>query len=123
MGAVSGRVSVVPAASVEPIELPRGSWSKLLVTGSRVGSASTLGCSLFTPGTVTALVRHETEETAYVVSGSGEVQLEDGAVPFTAGDALHVPAGLWHAVANTGDEDVVMVFGFPHPDYPPTERR
>jgi hypothetical protein len=24
---------------------------------------------------------------------------------------------------NDGDEDVVMVFGFPHPDYPPTERR
>ena len=36
---------------------------------------------------------------------------------------LHVPAGIWHAVANTGDEDVIMVFGFPHPDYPPTERR
>ncbi len=33
-----------------------------------------------------------------------------------------MPAGVWHAVANTGDEDVVMVFGFPHPDYPPTAR-
>jgi hypothetical protein len=26
-------------------------------------------------------------------------------------------------VANTGDEDMVMIFGFPYPDYPPTERR
>ena len=32
------------------------------------------------------------------------------------------PHGLT-VVVNTGDEDVVMVFGFPHPDYPPTERR
>ena len=40
-----------------------------------------------------------------------------------AGQALHIPPGLWHAVANTGDEDVMMVFGFPYPDYPPTERR
>ena len=34
-----------------------------------------------------------------------------------------IPADLWHAVANTGEKDVIMVFGFPHPDYPPTERR
>jgi oxalate decarboxylase/phosphoglucose isomerase-like protein (cupin superfamily) len=34
-----------------------------------------------------------------------------------------VPAGEWHAVANTGDEPVLMVFAFPHPDYPPTQRR
>ena len=51
------------------------------------------------------------------------VALDEGAVAFAAGEAVHIPAGVWHAVANTGDEDVVMVFGFPHPDYPPTERR
>ena len=43
--------------------------------------------------------------------------------PERAGAALHSPAGVWHAVANPGREDVVMVFGFPHPDDPPTERR
>jgi len=68
-------------------------------------------------------VRHETEEVAIVVQGQGELRLEDGVVPFDTGDGLHIPAGVWHAVANTGAEDVVMVFGFPHPDYPPTERR
>ena len=67
-------------------------------------------------------MRHETEEVAYVVAGAGRARLDEGAVGFRAGDALHIPAGVWHAVANTGDEDVVMVFGFPHPDYPPTER-
>ncbi len=116
MGAV---VTVVPLDRVEPIQLPRGSWSRILVRGA----ASALGYSVFTPGTVLAPVRHETEEVAYVVSGSGEIRLDEGAVSFREGDALHVPAGTWHAVANTGDEDVVMVFGFPHPDYPPTERR
>jgi quercetin dioxygenase-like cupin family protein len=72
---------------------------------------------------VLAPVKHETEEVAYVVSGSGELRLDEEAIPFAEGDAVHIPAGLWHAVANTGDTDVVMVFGFPHPDYPPTERR
>ena len=87
------------------------------------GEESSLGYSVFTPGTVLTSVCHETEEVAYVVSGSGELRLDDGAVPFSEGDALRIPAQLWHAVANTGDENVVMVFGFPYPDYPPTERR
>jgi len=87
------------------------------------GEQSSLGYSVFTPGTELTPVCHETEEFAYVVSGTGELRLDDGTVPFREGDALHIPAGLWHAVANTGEEDVVMVFGFPHPDYPPTERR
>jgi quercetin dioxygenase-like cupin family protein len=119
-----GVVTTVALAEVEPIELPHGSWSRMLVTSSTAGrNASSLGYSVFTPGTELAPVRHETEEVAYVVSGSGELRLDDEAVPFREGDALHIPAGVWHAVANTGEEDVVMVFGFPHPDYPATERR
>ena len=114
---------VVALESVAPIDLPNGSWSRMLVTDARVSdNASSLGTSVFTPGTVLQPVRHETEEVAYVVSGTGEIRLDDEAVSFRQGDALHIPAGVWHAVANTGDEDVVMVFGFPHPDYPPTER-
>jgi quercetin dioxygenase-like cupin family protein len=119
-----GAVTVVALDSAEPIELPHGSWSRMLVTRERVsGNASSLGYSVFTPGAVLAPVKHDTEEVAYVVSGSGELRLDDETVPFRKGDALHIPAGVWHAVANTGDSEVVMVFGFPHPDYPPTERR
>jgi len=119
-----GAVTTVRLDEVEPIELPQGSWSRMLVTADRVvGNASSLGYSVFTPGTVLGPVKHETEEVAYVVSGTGELRLDQEAVPFGAGDAVHIPAGVWHAVANTGDSDVVMVFGFPHPDYPPTERR
>jgi quercetin dioxygenase-like cupin family protein len=119
-----GAVAVVHLDTVEPIELPQGSWSRMLITTGRVkGNAASLGYSVFTSGTVLAPVKHEAEEVAYVVSGSGELRLDDGAVPFRTGDALHIPAGVWHAVANTGADDVVMVFGFPHPEYPPTERR
>ena len=118
-----GPVTVVPLESAEPIELPQGSWSRMLVTGARVdGNASSLGYSVFTPGTVLTPVKHETEEVAYVVAGSGELRLDDEAVPFREGDAVHIPAGTWHAVVNSGDTDVIMVFGFPHPEYPPTER-
>ncbi len=114
----------VALEDVEPIQLPGGSWSRMVLNDKTVsGNASSLGYSVFTPGCVTAMVAHETEEVAYVLSGSGELRLDGGRVPFAAGQGLFVPAGIWHAVANTGSEDVIMVFGFPHPDYPPTERR
>jgi quercetin dioxygenase-like cupin family protein len=117
-------VRTVPLASVERIDLPGGSWSRMVVTDRSVnGNTSSLGYSVFTPGTATAPVAHETEEVAYVLNGSGELRLDSDAVAFTAGDGLFIPAGVWHAVANTGAEDVAMVFGFPHPDYPPTQRR
>jgi len=124
VGAVTETVTVVPLAAVEPIPLPNGSWSRMLLTRDTAdGIVSSLGYSVFAPGTVLGAVRHDAEEVAYVVAGRGELRTDDGAVPFAAGEAIHIPAGLWHAVANTGGEDVVMVFGFPHPAYPPTERR
>lgn len=116
-------VRAVAADDVERIELPGGSWSRMIVTDKSVdGNVSSLGYSVFTPGTTTSPVAHETEEVAYVLSGAGELQLDSDTVAFRAGDGLFIPARVWHAVANTGDEDVAMVFGFPHPDYPPTER-
>jgi quercetin dioxygenase-like cupin family protein len=125
MGALADRgPRAIPLNDVDPIPLPGGSWSRMVLTDRTVsGNRASLGYSVFTPGCVTALVKHEVEEVAYVISGHGELQLEGGAtMPFEADQGLFVPSGTWHAVANTGDEDVVMVFGFPHPDYPPTAR-
>ena len=125
MGAVGQpAITVVTRDEVDPIPLPNGSWSRMVLTRETApGIAGSLGYSVFTPGTATGMVSHEVEEIAFVLAGSGEVQTDADPAPFRAGQALHIPAGLWHAVVNTGDEDVVMVFGFPHPDYPPTVRR
>ena len=122
MGRLSG-VEVVSLDEVPPIDLPGGSWSRVLLTGERVGSSSALGFSKFAARTSTAMLSHSTEELAYVLTGQGELRLDGETVPYAAGSALFIPAGVWHVVANTGDTPVTMVFAFPHPDYPPTERR
>ncbi|MFQ5409147.1 MAG: cupin domain-containing protein [Anaerolineales bacterium] len=117
-------VRVVKLEAVEPIPLPNESWSKMVLTDKTVeGNTSSLGYSVFRPGTELASVSHEVEEVAYVIAGCGELRLEDGVAPFEPHDALYIPPNTWHAVANTGDTDVIMVFGFPYPDYPPTERK
>jgi quercetin dioxygenase-like cupin family protein len=119
----SDGVAAIPVESVDPIDLPGGSWSRIMLSGTSVGAGTAFGVSSFAPGTTTALMTHESEELAYVVSGTGHLQMEDDVVPYTAGTALYIPAHVWHAVVNTGNEPVVMVFAFAHPEYPPTERR
>lgn len=124
MNGSNGGVTVVPLDQVNEIPLPNGSWSKMALTGDTVsGIVSSLGYSVFTPGTELTMVSHEVEEVAFVVAGTGELRTEQGAIPFKAGDAIHIAPRLWHAVFNTGDENLIMVFGFPYPAYPPTERK
>lgn len=118
------QAGVISLHDVDPVELPMGSWSRLLVTQRTVtGNASTMGYSVFKPGLVAADLSHSVEELAFVVGGQGTVRLEDDQLEVQAGQALFIPARTWHTVVNDGDEDLVMVFSFPSPDYPPTERR
>ena len=100
---ISHGVRVVPLEDVAPIELPGGSWSRVLLTGDRVGSATALGVSSFAPGTATAMLCHEAEELAYVLSGRGELRLEDEAVPYGPGSALYIPAGVPHGWTDIAD--------------------
>jgi quercetin dioxygenase-like cupin family protein len=116
-------VRVVKLDAVESIPLPNDSWSKMVITDKTiVGNTSSLGYSVFRPGTELVSVSHDVEEFAYVISGNGELRLVENVVLFEPHDALYIPPNTWHAVVNTGDTDVIMVFGFPHPDYPRTER-
>ncbi len=118
------RAKVVSLEDVDPVELPMGSWSRLLVTADTVeGNSSTIGYSIFKAGLVAADLSHSVEELAFVVSGRGVIRLEDDELGVRAGQALFIPARMWHTVVNDSDEDLAMVFSFPLPDYPPTERR
>ena len=118
------RITIVPIDQVDEIPLPNGSWSKMVLTGERVeGIVSSLGYSVIKPGTELSMVSHETEELVFVLSGAGELRTERGSVLVEEGVAIHIPPRLWHAVVNTGEENLVMVFGFPYPAYPPTERK
>ncbi len=59
--------------------------------------------------------RHDkTEEIAYFLSGEGVLTVfEDGSpedVPVRAGYVTYTPPGSWHAIKNTGEEPLTLVF-------------
>ena len=114
-------VKVVTLSEGEKIDLPKKSWSCHLLTGKSVGSKKTmLGLSTFTPGTDTPQKVHDVEELCWVLKGSGSITVNDEEIKYSAPCALYIPPGVPHGVRNNGEEDVVMVYVFSYPGYPPT---
>ena len=117
-------LTIVSAEQTEQNQFEGGSWSRLFIDRDHIaGAESTMGLSHFPPGAVTDPIRHEIEEVCLVVKGSGEMRTGAGDVAFKAGQAMHIPAGQWHCIANTGDSDVEMVFSFPAASYPKTDKK
>jgi quercetin dioxygenase-like cupin family protein len=56
------------------------------------------------------------EETMLVLNGAGRLWTEDGLVEMKVGDALLVPAGLFHLVMNATDEPLRLACFFPVAD-------
>jgi mannose-6-phosphate isomerase-like protein (cupin superfamily) len=49
------------------------------------------------------------EEIYFVLSGSGEIRVEDESRQVGPGDATWIPVGSLHALKNNGDEDCVIL--------------
>ena len=98
-------------------EVPLGStgailW-KLLVTGERTQSRGIVtGIAQLPPGAQLQLHHHEPEETYYVVSGQGEIEIDGYTTPVGPGCAIYIPAGARHALRCTGSEPLFFVFSF-----------
>ena len=52
------------------------------------------------------------DEFLVVMSGSGEVHTNTGREPSKAGDVIYTPRGNRHGFDNTGDEDVLLIWGW-----------
>jgi quercetin dioxygenase-like cupin family protein len=55
------------------------------------------------------------EETQFILSGSGELLLDEGAKPVRAGDVVVLTIGTGHDLRNTGSEDLRVVGFFAAP--------
>lgn len=67
-------------------------------------SKLSLGMSEIDPGSSSSYHRHgEMEEIFYVLSGTGEIRVEDERAAIDPGSVVCVPAGLCHQLINTGE--------------------
>lgn len=72
-----------------------------------------LGWTVLPPGARHDRHRHhEADEFFIVLQGSGMVYTDTSREPAGKGDVVFTPRGHWHGFDNTGDEDVVLVWGW-----------
>ena len=72
-----------------------------------------VGRTVLEPGARHERHRHpRCDEFLVVMSGRGEIYLDEGEAPSQAGDVIFTPAGHWHGFNNTGDEDVLLIWGW-----------
>ena len=78
---------------------------KLLITGERTESSGLVtGIAQLPSGAQLLLHHHEPEETYYVVSGRGEMEIDDHTSAVGPGCAIYIPANARHALRCTGSE-------------------
>ena len=56
-----------------------------------------------------------TEETQYIISGSGELLLDEGPLPLRPGDVVVLKQGVAHDLRSTGSEDLQVIAFFSEP--------
>ncbi|QRP42645.1 cupin domain-containing protein [Amycolatopsis sp. FDAARGOS 1241] len=97
----------------------------LLLSGTNVPEIQNcLGVATIPPGAPrTETIAHATSEVMYVAQGVGRLHTDQGVLDFERGQAIFIPAASWHALENTGTEDLVSVFSFPSPSRPSTQAK
>jgi quercetin dioxygenase-like cupin family protein len=87
---------------------------QFLIDGRDAGAEGlVVGRTVLPPG-----ARHERhlhpdcDEFLVVMSGHGEIHTNTGREPSQAGDVIFTPRGNYHGFVNTGDEDVLLIWGW-----------
>jgi mannose-6-phosphate isomerase-like protein (cupin superfamily) len=87
-------------------------------TQNLVGGASPIQATSFSLGYVTLEPKggqvpwhnQEQEEIYFVVAGTGQMCLGDECQELRAGEAVYIPAGVFHQLTNVGDEPLTMIY-------------
>jgi len=87
---------------------------QFLIDERRTGSTGlVVGRTVLPPGARHERHRHPNcNEFLVVMTGSGRIYTDEGTEPSKAGDVVFTPAGHWHGFDNTGDEEVLLIWGW-----------
>jgi quercetin dioxygenase-like cupin family protein len=80
-----------------------------------------LGQQWLQPGERVLDHTHPCEEVLHFLSGNASVRLGESFYPVSAGDSVHIPAGVLHGFTNSGETELHLLVIFPAPVFAPTE--
>ena len=94
----------------------KGVWFNAIFGGKTPTKSLNVGIAWMDPGSaspVTGFVKHDWEETEYVISGRGIVECEDKKFDLKPGVAFYVREDVAHRLINTDDEPLVVLSVYP----------
>ncbi len=117
---IAPRPAIVDQADLEweggegaSLDAGKGIRWKLLITGERTETRDlATGIAEVAPGAELMHHRHEPAEIYFIISGRGEMDIEDRLQSVGPGCAVYIPPDVRHAVRCTGAEPLVLVFAF-----------
>jgi len=107
--------------SVETVELtssttPDAAWvGGFFAYGGEGADKSTVIYFAVPPGKRLGRHTDTAEETQFILSGSGQLLLDDGAKPISSGDVVVLTEGTFHDLHNTGSDDLRVIGFFSSP--------
>ena len=87
-------------------------WKILISSEKESSNGLVTGLAELPVGARLPLHHHEPDESYYVVSGRGKVEIDGHEAEIGPGSAMYVPSNAKHAVQCTGEEPLVFVFTF-----------
>ncbi len=99
-------------------DIPGRTYPARRLTRNLVGGASPIQCRHFSMGYVVLEPdggqvpwhNHDQEEVYFVLEGTGEMCLGAERRQVTAGQAVHIPSGVFHQMTNVGPEPLKMMY-------------
>jgi mannose-6-phosphate isomerase-like protein (cupin superfamily) len=99
------------AKSVEPLRSKHGEVVHELIGNSAGGTATySLAEIVIPPGKASLKHYHPVaEESYYILSGTGRMEMDDDTVTLTAGDSVAILPEQVHQIFNAGETDLVLL--------------
>ncbi len=88
-------------------------WKILVSGGNTPSKAMTMGVGEIPPGASLLRHHHTPEEIYYVLSGEGNIEIDDKMYPIATGSAIFIPSNARHRTTNTGAVPLRFTFIFP----------
>jgi len=98
--------------SAVPAQQHPDRWSKNLVGTADIPTTNgfNLGVAEYHATDFSQVQVHEDQEALYVVSGEGEIKLEDEVLALKPGTGVYVGPGVSHSTRRTGEAPVKVVY-------------
>ncbi len=118
---------VIAPGEGEVLEMHGPTAGKITILVDPVNSGETALCTLIQtldPGAAVPVHRHErAEQVLFFLSGVGKASIAGHEIDAIPGTTIHVPKGVRHGIANTGEEPLSFLETTSPPGFQETFRR